>query len=546
MSSPTGTGSGSDLRSVLAHLTLWALTFVLCVSPLLAIERVPGTYLLKLWTGYGIWWVISLSIVSNQVIQLAIRRVGTPRWERMSVWLWLISSGLHYAPFLLALVALGTGISDRLGLPASYLLNIGWLLYSPVALFVTATLTTPQRLKVTISQPRMLWPLSIALLVLVMVIAPFWISPSYSVEGLHSYFLWWARYRRWWELLAALALLVYVRRSMPFAVLSWLAVHRAVVLITTFFVSFFLLCLIPYVLVVIQPGAAGVLYSPLAGGTQTDRIYGEGSHLKWPWDVMYIYDLRIDQVRTHQDVLSSNGLVIGVMTSIRYHPRLNLLGLLHKEIGPDYAAKIVIPQVQSLVRRVFGQYTPEEIYTTKREVIQTTLEAAVQQLGERYVTLDDLLVLSIELPPTVQNAIQAKLVQQQSAEEMKFRISRETQEKERKLIEAEGIYRYNEKVRESLKSTDGNDVYSFLKFKGIDATVELAKSPNSKVIVVGASDRMPLIMDAGSTTGTNVPPALTPSPSPSPSTQATPGPGPGNSPDVSPTVAEPNSTPIRP
>jgi len=205
-------------------------------------------------------------------------------------------------------------------------------------------------------------------------------------------------------------------------------------------------------------------------------------------------------------------------------PRLNLLGLLQKKIGPDYANKIVIPQVQSLVRRVFGQYTPEEIYTTKRQIIETTLESAVQELGENYVSLDDLLVMSIELPPTIQNAIQSKLVQQQASEEMRFRISRETQEKERKLIEAEGIYNYNQKVRESLQSTDGNDVSSFLKFKGIDATVDLAKSPNTKVIVVGASDRMPLIMDTGAMSS----PSLLPSAAPSPS--AFPSPSPSSSP----------------
>jgi SPFH domain / Band 7 family len=150
------------------------------------------------------------------------------------------------------------------------------------------------------------------------------------------------------------------------------------------------------------------------------------------------------------------------------------------------------------MRRVFGQFTPEEIYTTKRQLIEDTLEGAVQEVGERFVSIDDLLVLSIELPPTIQQAIQTKLVAEQASLEMQYRISRETQEKERKLIEAEGIQKFNEVVRASLQSTDGNDVTSLLKYRGIDATLELAKSPNTKVIVVGASDRMPLILDAGS------------------------------------------------
>jgi len=192
------------------------------------------------------------------------------------------------------------------------------------------------------------------------------------------------------------------------------------------------------------------------------------------------------------------------------------------------------------MRRVFGQYTPEEIYTTKRSIIEATLEAAAQEVGERFVSIDDILVLSIELPPTIQQAIQTKLVAEQASLEMQYRISRETQEKERKLIEAEGIRNYNEIVRSSLQSTDGNDVTSLLKYRGIDATLELARSPNTKVIVVGASDRMPLIMDASTP-----PPGIGsfgsafPSPSPSPSLAPSPPSLSAFSPNPSPSPAAP-------
>jgi regulator of protease activity HflC (stomatin/prohibitin superfamily) len=186
------------------------------------------------------------------------------------------------------------------------------------------------------------------------------------------------------------------------------------------------------------------------------------------------------------------------------------------------------------MRRIFGQFTPEEIYTTKRQLIEDTLESAVQEVGERFVSIDDVLVLTIELPPTIQQAIQTKLVAEQASLEMQYRISREIQEKERKLIEAEGIQRYNEVVRASLQSTDGNDVTSLLKLRGIDATLELAKSPNTKVIVVGASDRMPLIMDA-STPPSGIVSFGVPSYSPSPPPPAAPVQGPGRNLTPSPT-----------
>jgi regulator of protease activity HflC (stomatin/prohibitin superfamily) len=526
MNSEIRPGAEFDRRSLIAHMMLFGVTLFLCVSPLFAIPKAPGAYLLKVWESYGIWWVIALSVCSNLVVRVVIWRLGTAQAERASLLLWAISSALHYLPFVIALGALAAGVSGRLGLSGPYLEKVGWLLYSPLAMFITAGLTTPERLRIVLNRSWVYWLLLLTLLFFIIVVGPFWLSPRSSADDLQNYFLWWERYRRLWVIIALITLIVFARNAMPARVRSWLDEHRVPVLIAELFAGFLFLCLVPYILVVIHAGEAGVLYSTLAGGTQTDRVYGEGSHLKWPWDIMAIYNVRKNQMQHHFDILSSNGLTVGVATSIRFRPKINVLGLLHKNVGPDYPTIIVVPQVQALMRRVFGQFTPEEIYTTKRQLIETTLEGALQELGENFVTLDDLLVLSIELPPTIQQAIQTKLVAEQASLEMQYRISREIQEKERKLIEAEGIERYNLVVRGSLRSTDGNDVTSLLRYRGIDATLELARSPNTKVIVVGASDRMPLIMD------TSTPPSGllsfgSPSPSPSPSPPAAQAQGPG-------------------
>lgn len=239
----------------------------------------------------------------------------------------------------------------------------------------------------------------------------------------------------------------------------------------------------------IPSGHAGVEFRRFFGGTQTEVVRDEGFQFVFAWDAITIYDVRIQQVAHTFDIISSDGLTVSVTLSIRYRPRVELLGVLHKEVGPNYVNTIVIPEVQSLARATFGAYTPEEMYTTKRSLIEETLHRAAAQIGERYVLLDDLLVKEIKLPLLLQSAIENKLIEQQNSLAMKFRIDRERQEAERKIIEGGGVAQFNDAIRAGLNE-------DILRYKGIEATLKLAESPNAKIVVIGDKNGLPLILDS--------------------------------------------------
>lgn len=244
----------------------------------------------------------------------------------------------------------------------------------------------------------------------------------------------------------------------------------------------------------IPSGHAGVVFQRFFGGTETEYVRDEGFQFIFAWDGLAIYDVRIQQVSHTFDIISKDGLEVKVTLSIRYRPRIELLGVLHKEVGPNYVNTIVIPEVQALARSTFGAYTPEEMYTTKRSLIEETLHGAVGKVGERYVALDDLLVKEIKLPPLLQTAIENKLVEQQNSLAMQFRIERERQEAERKIIEGGGVAKFNELVRPGL----GEDI---LRYKGIEATLKLSESSNAKVVVIGDKNGLPLILDTSMAPG---------------------------------------------
>ncbi len=239
----------------------------------------------------------------------------------------------------------------------------------------------------------------------------------------------------------------------------------------------------------IDAGHAGVLFRTFGGGIDTEHTYSEGFHFIAPWNKMYVYETRQQETAETMNVLSSNGLEISVDVSAWYQPKYDQLGYLHSKIGMDYLHRVIIPSIRSSTRSVIGRYTPEEIYSTNRDVIQDEIFKETKKLlDEKYVQVNKILIRSIILPPTIKQAIESKLKQEQESLEYEFKLEKARKEAERQRIDAEGKAAANRILSQSL--TD-----KILKEKGIEATLKLAESPNTKIVVVGNSkDGLPLIL----------------------------------------------------
>jgi regulator of protease activity HflC (stomatin/prohibitin superfamily) len=290
----------------------------------------------------------------------------------------------------------------------------------------------------------------------------------------------WSRFRA--KLLALRAdFRAFVREHMLPIVLSGLVFTFAAVYLSN------------QIFIFVGPGEAGVLFHRLTYGTELDHIYGEGMHIIWPWNKMYIYNVRVNQNRVVVDALSSNGLMIKVTVSMRYYPEYKYLPLLHQKIGPDYAAKIVEPEVTTGVREIIGKFRPEDLYTRKiSDISDAIIFSVARRVSDKFIVLDTVDVTNIKLPELVTTAIEKKLTEEQASEEYEFRINAQKQESERLTIEAQGVASYNNTINASITP-------DLLRSKGIDATLELAKSPNAKVIVIGSGrDGLPLILNPDS------------------------------------------------
>lgn len=232
-----------------------------------------------------------------------------------------------------------------------------------------------------------------------------------------------------------------------------------------------------------------VVFYKFGIGLDKDHIITPGWHMKAPWNEISVYQVNETSSEENMDVLDKNGLSLHVDITVRFFPDPLKIGYVHEKFTKNYVTVLIIPEVRSTVRQVMGRYTAEEIYSTKRAEVELAIKSETEKiLSANYINATAVLIRSINLPEQIKGAIENKLQQEQEALAYQFRLDKEKSEAERKRIAAAGEAVANDIVNSSL--TD-----KLLKMRGIEATLELSKSPNSKIIVVGSGgDGLPLIL----------------------------------------------------
>ena len=148
-------------------------------------------------------------------------------------------------------------------------------------------------------------------------------------------------------------------------------------------------------------GEAGVLFKTFGGGVVTDTApLGEGFHIIAPWNKVYVYNVKQQEFfEGNMQVLSSNGLEISLDVSVLYQPKYDELGLLHKTKGENYVNVVLIPQIRAVARSVVGRYTPEQLYSTKRDAIQNEIyDETKKNVESQHIQLNAVLVRDVPYP----------------------------------------------------------------------------------------------------------------------------------------------------
>ena len=224
-------------------------------------------------------------------------------------------------------------------------------------------------------------------------------------------------------------------------------------------------------------------------GRVTGETLGEGIHLINPLKTNNEMSIQTQTLKESANVPSSEGLMMALDTSLIYHLNPDRAAEVFQKIGADYEDKVVENQLRSAIREATASHTANALYTGEREMVAKQIQDRISEdLGKRGIMVENVLLRDIQLPATLKASIEAKQQAEQEALAMNFRLQKETQEAQRKRIEAAGVRDFQQIVAQGITP-------SLLEWKGIEATETLAKSPNTKVVVVGNNKNgLPLIL----------------------------------------------------
>ena len=236
----------------------------------------------------------------------------------------------------------------------------------------------------------------------------------------------------------------------------------------------------------VESGHVGVL---TLFGRVTGEVLPEGMHLINPFKTNNEMSIRTQETKESASVPSSEGLVMNLDTSLIYHLDPAKAADVYQKIGPSYETVLIEPNLRAAIREATASHTANALYTGEREMVAKQIyDHLADILGNRGFFIESILLRDIQLPATLKASIEAKQQAEQDALAMNFKLQKETQEAQRKRIEAQGIRDFQQIVAQGISP-------QLLQWKGIEATENLAKSSNSKVVVIGNSKNgLPLIL----------------------------------------------------
>lgn len=225
-------------------------------------------------------------------------------------------------------------------------------------------------------------------------------------------------------------------------------------------------------------------------GNVSETTLKAGVNMVNPMARVIKMSIKTQEIKEAMNVPSKEGLTVGLEISALFHLNPDKAAEVYKTVGENYVGIILEPQFRSVTRGVTAGYDAKALYTSERELLAMQISNELQaQVVGRGITIEKTPLRQIVLPTGLTAAIEEKLRMEQESQRMQWVLQKEKQEAERKAIEAQGISNFQKIVARGISEP-------LLRWKGIEATIKIAESNNSKIVIIGSGkDGLPIILD---------------------------------------------------
>ena len=250
--------------------------------------------------------------------------------------------------------------------------------------------------------------------------------------------------------------------------------------------ALFLLLMLSNTIVVVRAGHVGVVD---VFGRVSNSTLKSGIQFVNPLARVVQMSIQTQEIKETMDVPSKEGMTMGIEVNVLYHLDADKAADVYRSVGVDYVGVILEPQFRSVTRGVTASYEAKALYTSEREAVAQLIAKDLKLLVEaRGIVIESSPMRRLTLPAKITAAIEDKLSADQESQRMAFVLTKEKQEAERKRIEAQGVADFQRIVTDGISD-------KLLQWKGIEATQDLAKSQNAKVVIIGnPKNGLPLVL----------------------------------------------------
>lgn len=231
------------------------------------------------------------------------------------------------------------------------------------------------------------------------------------------------------------------------------------------------------------------------------------------------FDTRVTEYSSKIGFHSSEGIEVTSEITMLYHLIPDSVITIYQKFDGYYQNTLIINNLITALRQEGLNHKAIELITQRNEIEQSIKEKLTGTIGKYGFSIDLVLIKDIDLPAEVTTSIQSKLTAEQVSKKteidleiqrknldyqiekqkkeaelevskqriaLEFVIEKQKKESERLLIESEAIKKSQDILNSSL--TD-----KLIKYKALDITKELVKSPNAKIIITDG--KSPVILN---------------------------------------------------